>query len=248
MRSKISGRAGLLLRLSFAALALFSMAVSCASDKSKNRTGVKIPPAQAAPEFCCVKSVAVLNFFERGANNADPERPYTCRLTNLNFTCGEVAEGSGEVVADQFRYHMSEQGYRVAEREATLAAVSKAQEKEASEYSAALGASVGRALGVDAVVMGSVMRFEERVGGKWAVDKPASVAFSVAVVSSIDGSILWKAKFEKTQKALFDDVLDYKTFFKGGMVWQTADKLSEIGVLNILGQIPFQQIRQGAKK
>ena len=214
---------------------------SCVSGKErlKEREGVSAVPFQVAPELCCVRRLAVLNFFEHGADEGSG-KPHVCHITGLNFAPGSVAEGSGELVANQFRYHLSERGFIVVDPETTGKAVSEASEGERPKYSVDLAARVGRELEADAVIIGSVMRFEDRIGGKIAVGKPASVAFSVAVVDPLASRIIWKAKFEKTQKALFDNVLDYKTFFKGGMVWQRADQLSDLGVVNTLDQMPFK--------
>lgn len=215
--------------------------VSCSKAKRKSiaqeRAGVKTTQVETAPEFCCVKTLVVLNFLEIG-QDGEAERTVTCPVTDLNFPSGRVEEGAGELIADQFRYLMSERGFRVAGRDETLEAIIRTAREEGESH-AGFALRVARALNMDAALTGSVARFEERIGGKIAADRPASVAFSVAIINAADGKIVWKAKFDKTQKALFEDVLDYKTFFKGGMVWQKAAKLSEIGVKNVLDRIPF---------
>lgn len=219
-----------------AALGVFS---SCAAGEKRSieRAGVKVVPSQLPAEFCCVRSVAVVNLHERG-DHSGGEGGYRCDITGMNFTPGAVMEGAGEIVADQLRRRLLEVGFLVAERETTMEAA--APEAEGAEYSIDTALRVGMELEVDAVVVGSVMRFEERVGTKLAAEKPASVAFSVAFVRPADGEILWKAKFDKTQQALFENVLDYKTFIKGGMVWQRAEELSAIGVDALVKQVPFQ--------
>ncbi|MBF0170243.1 MAG: hypothetical protein HQK87_04000, partial [Nitrospinae bacterium] len=73
---------------------------------------------------------------------------------------------------------------------------------------------------------------------------PASVAFSVAAVRSSDGTILWKAKFEKAQKALFEDVREIGSFVKGGMVWQTAIEFTAIGVDEVVERMPLKPAKR----
>ncbi|MBI4828036.1 MAG: hypothetical protein HY804_04390 [Nitrospinae bacterium] len=94
------------------------------------------------------------------------------------------------------------------------------------------------AAGAQAALMGVVIRFEELQGTKISADRPASVAFSAVLVNA-KGELLWKAKFEKTQKPLFTNLLDFRTFFKGGMVWQRAATLANIGVEGVLSQAPL---------
>lgn len=213
--------------------------ISCSAGEKRGveRAGVKVVPSQLPPEFCCVRSVAVVNLHERG-DHPGGDGGYRCGITGLNFTPGAVMEGAGEIVADQLRNRLMEMGFLVAERETTMETVAGGREDK--EHFVEMARRVGMELEVDAVVIGSVMRFEERVGTKLAAEKPASVAFSVAFIRPADGQILWKAKFEKTQKAFFEDVLDYKTFVKGGMVWQRAEELSAIGVDTLVKQVPFQ--------
>lgn len=140
-------------------------------------------------------------------------------------------------MADQFRYYLAEKGFTVTPASETAEAAANMKSGGASSYNVPLAVEAGRKLGVDAVVLGTVMRYEERVGTKFSVDKPASVSFSVALVNVRKGEITWKAKFEKTQQPLFSNIMDFGTFVKGGMVWQTADRLAGIGVESVVNSI-----------
>lgn len=220
--------------MALVALGLFS----CASDRSSMRepTGVTISDDILSSDLSEIKSLAVIDFVE-GHRPSAPRAVYSCDITGLNFVHGEVVAGSGELVSDQFRSRLSERGILVTPRESTMEIVEQADPGLISEYGIGLGVAVGKKLGVDAVVMGSVMRYEELVGGKLSADKPASVSFSLAVIDVRLGKVVWKSKFEKTQASLFSNILDYKTFFKGGMAWQKAHQLSAIGVENLLQKI-----------
>lgn len=217
-------------------LVLSVVAISCASDQGGRRvSGVKSQESATAG-IAAIKSLAVIDFFEAKPVDA-PGKSYSCHVTGLIFGPGEVTAGSGEVVADQFRYYLAEQGFVVAPEPETVKAAANIRLGDASSYNVAQAVEAGMKLGVDAVVLGSVMRFEERVGTKFSVDKPASVSFSVALVNVRKGEIIWKAKFEKTQQPLFSNIMDFGTFVKGGMVWQTADRLAGIGVESVVNSM-----------
>jgi len=217
---------------------------SCSSMRNdlSQKTGVSTAVLQQSHKLEGLGLVAVLPFYEDRLE-AGKESVRTCRLTNLNFLSGTVEEGGGEVVTETFRNSLASRGFKLVSKDETAEIFNKLLAESGGEYSLALAAKVGKALKADAVVVGSVMRYEDRVGGKMAADKPASAAFSVVFVHSENAEALWTAKFEKTQKALFSDITDYKTFFKGGMVWQRAGQLTQIGVDNILEVMPLYPVR-----
>ena len=96
---------------------------------------------------------------------------------------------------------------------------------------------VGEAFSSDAVLAGYLYRWKERVGADYAVTSPASVAFELYLVSPRDGSILWKGRFDKTQRSLSENLLDVETFLKSGGKWITADKLALIGLEDLLDDL-----------
>lgn len=222
-------------RLALLALTVWLTAVSCATEGGQMRepVGVTVVPSGGAESSGPIGQVAALDFYELRVPVNGPE-PRICPLTGFAFTPGEVETGSGETMADLFRVELAERGVQVADRDATRAAMG-AMPATAGEYNLALGARTAIAAGAQAALMGVVIRFEELQGTKISADRPASVAFSAALVSA-KGELLWKAKFEKTQKPLFTNLLDFRTFFKGGMVWQRAATLANIGVDGVLAR------------
>lgn len=99
----------------------------------------------------------------------------------------------------------------------------------------------GRELDVDAVLYGYVYRFRERKGYAYGTDQAASVAFELNLISARDGSILWKGTFDKTQKSLMENLLQFFAFKKEGWRWVTARELTEEGVAELLKTIPGGQ-------
>jgi hypothetical protein len=91
---------------------------------------------------------------------------------------------------------------------------------------------------LDAVLTGVITRYDNRQGTAIAVDHPASVAYEAYLISARDGEILWRARFDETQKPLFDNLLLAGRFFKGGGVWQTNDTLARLGLERVVKTFP----------
>jgi hypothetical protein len=91
---------------------------------------------------------------------------------------------------------------------------------------------------LDAVLTGVITRYDDRQGNALLVDQPASVAYEAFLISARDGEILWRARFDETQKPLLDNLLLAGRFFKGGGVWQTNDTLARIGLERVVKTFP----------
>ncbi len=73
-----------------------------------------------------------------------------------------------------------------------------------------------------------IYRFEERRGGNFAVERPASVGFHVHLY---DGDTLAKVEiFDETQRPLSENIFRFFTFLRRGGKWITADSLAREGV------------------
>jgi hypothetical protein len=180
------------------------------------------------------RNAVILDFYEM--RDVKMGEPYTCPLTGLTMTPGAVEEGAGVAVADLFRSSMAIRGFSVISPDDTRKIAGQLMTGRHEGYTEQVGLAVGRKLEADVVIQGIVVRYAERVGGKFSVDRPASVAFCVALINVADGRMVWKARFDKTQKDLLSDVLDIRSFFKGGMIWQTVGQLAGMGVEDMLDQ------------
>jgi hypothetical protein len=89
---------------------------------------------------------------------------------------------------------------------------------------------VGSKLHADVLAVGYVYRYRERVGYEYSAERPASVAFEIHLISTKDGSTLWRGIFDKTQKSLMEDVFQASSFFRGGAKWLNARELTQLGV------------------
>ena len=97
---------------------------------------------------------------------------------------------------------------------------------------------VGDELEADWVVAGYVFCYRDREGFAYSVKVPASVTFCVHLVRVKDGEIVWRKIFDKTQTSLMENLLDISSFVKGGGGWLTAEKLTELGVDEVLTTFP----------
>jgi hypothetical protein len=73
-----------------------------------------------------------------------------------------------------------------------------------------------------------VYRFQERKGGNFAVEKPASVAFHMHLMKNkVVGKIF---AYSEEQKALMQNLLTVGKFFSRGARWVTAEELAGEGI------------------
>ncbi len=100
---------------------------------------------------------------------------------------------------------------------------------------------VGETFGADAVMLGYVYRWRERQGTDYAVKQPASVAFDLYIVRPVDGEIVWGARFDKTQRSLSENILDWATFIEGGGRWMTVEKMAMLGLEKMFKEMPAGQ-------
>jgi hypothetical protein len=101
-----------------------------------------------------------------------------------------------------------------------------------------VAARIGRGLGLDAVVIGAVYRYEQRQGSAIGVQSPASAAFDAHLIQVADQKVLWSGRFDETQYALSENVLKIGSFVKGGAQWVTVERWVEIGVESTLRTFP----------
>jgi hypothetical protein len=108
--------------------------------------------------------------------------------------------------------------------------------KSMSEIELLLAA--GRAAKADAVMVGYLYRYQQRVGSKISVDTPASVAFGIHLIDVKTGRQLWRGSFDETQHSLSENLFNIKTFIKRKASWVTADEMAVSGLKDVLETLP----------
>ena len=96
---------------------------------------------------------------------------------------------------------------------------------------------IGEMVFADAVMVGRVERFRERVGDDWGVKSPASVAFVLDLIEVRRGDVIWSARFDETQKALSENIFGLGDISQRGVRWLTASQLMIDGVKKAVAQL-----------
>jgi len=96
---------------------------------------------------------------------------------------------------------------------------------------------VGEMVFADAVMVGRVQRFRQRVGDDWGVKTPASVAFVLDLIDVRRGDVIWSARFDETQKALSENIFAWGDISQRGVRWLSAEQLTLDGVKKAVGQL-----------
>jgi len=96
---------------------------------------------------------------------------------------------------------------------------------------------IGITFDADAVMIGHVFRWEERVGSDFAAAKPASVSFDLHLIDTENGKVVWTKEFNKTQQSLTENLLGIKIFVKGKGRWLTAKGLAGIGISEMIKEL-----------
>jgi hypothetical protein len=96
---------------------------------------------------------------------------------------------------------------------------------------------IGELVFADAIMVGRVLRFRERIGDDWGVKSPASVAFVLDLIDVRRGDVIWSARFDETQKALSDNIFGLGDIGQRGVRWLRAEQLATDGVKKAVGQL-----------
>lgn len=120
--------------------------------------------------------------------------------------------------------------------------VSESEAREASQgipstSDAARLRQFGESVYADAVMVGRVRRYRERVGDEWGAKSPASVAFVLYLVDVRRGDVIWSANFDETQKSLSENIFAIGSIGERGVRWLTADQLAQDGVKRAVAQL-----------
>lgn len=163
-------------------------------------------------------------------------------ISGAVFTADPVSEEIAEAISTQlFEKLTKDSPYQwVSPREAA-AAFSRIASSHPTLTDRDIYLEIARALSADAVLGGHVYRWHERRGTDYAARQPASVAFDIYLMTAADGMTLWKARFDKTQMSLSENVLDLQTFLKAKGRWMTADELAEIGLSEFADTFPKRE-------
>lgn len=157
-----------------------------------------------------------------------------CTLMEFCLAVSELGPGAEQALTHQMQRAMEIRlGDRVLPQARTAAVFDTLPQNRLEDTPRQLARRFGRAMGADHVILGSVWRYRERTR-----DEGASVAFSVYLLEVANGRRVWRGRYEKTQQALTDNLLDAAGFFKQGASWLSAEELARFGIEEVLQDFP----------
>ncbi len=209
-------------------LVIFLTLSITAQAMEKNAEGVKFPVRMAIISF------QPLIPEEGQGNNV------ICPLSGKCYSSGKILEGSEKIVEEVFVDKLHElKEIELIPSDKVQGVYKRIASESLKEPLLNILRKVGRELGADVLAVGYVYRYTEREGYSYSVKHPASVFFEIHLIKTIDGSIIWRGFFDKTQKSLMEDVFQISSFFKSGGKWMTARQLTEQGMNKIFETFPY---------
>lgn len=89
---------------------------------------------------------------------------------------------------------------------------------------------LGHDVSADGVLYGTLERYKERVGLDYAAASPAAVTFSLKFLDMRTKQVVWNARFNKSQKALSQNIFDFANFVQHSARWVRAHEIALEGV------------------
>jgi hypothetical protein len=98
---------------------------------------------------------------------------------------------------------------------------------------------VGEEMNCDAVLVTTIRRFKQRVGGEYGVDEPASAAFDMRLFSTRSKNVVWAADFNETQESLLSNIFSFGKAESRGFKWITVEDLVTQAIKERIAECPY---------
>lgn len=207
-----------------------SLLAACSSRKPA--------PTALHPKVANVRTLLVVPF-GIAAEGYQVGSTARCSMCGTIFVTGPTAPGNAKYMTDQLlTYLKAKTDYTLIPPGAGAGVRAHILSQTVDMPERDLLLQMGRKLNADAVVSGKIFRFRQRVGTSYAVDTPASVAFSMYLLRVTDGDMIWAGNFDETQRPLSDDLLQISTWAKRGARFLTAEELAHFGLTKVLATFP----------
>ncbi len=163
-----------------------------------------------------------------------------CPITGAYFRPGVVAPGA-EAAMDALMGRLAPRmlAPRVLDPARTRLAYQRVLGKAVGWPTRAQLAALGRRLGAQAVIVGFIYRFRERVGPPLAASRPAAVTFDLTAIRCSDARVMWHRAFDAVQQPLSQNILGLGRYLRYGFKWLTARELAEAGLREVLASCPW---------
>ena len=163
-------------------------------------------------------------------------------LTGASFRPGPMIEGAGmalDASLDQWLPKVAE--FQIIPVSQAGAVFDRMRREDISLNLMQAVQATGNKLKADAVLVGFVYRFAQRVGGPYAADRPASAAFDLNLIRVSDGAVTWKNSFDETQQAFSENILAASHYMDRGLRWFTVQEWGDIGLGQLLERLPWRK-------
>ncbi len=200
---------------------------------------------QAAAQTAQISRLAVMPLAHGMPLPASGRHVLDCRETELT-TDGQIFDpGAQEVVTRCLQQALEKElPGRVAPQNETAGADELLAYMKKTEPLKAHALKLGAQVQASHILVGTVQRYRQLKGTAYGADRPASVAFSVYLLETATGQIVWSGAFDKTQQSLAENLLDAPAFFKHGAKWLTAQELTRGGAETVAEKL--KQATSGA--
>ena len=186
------------------------------------------------------QSIGVIPFF-RGMSESGRSETVNVPVERLYFYTDSIAAESVQVLTDAV-YKALENRHDIMLPLSRFDEIEKDVPRDETRDSIrTLAIRFGQALGAGLVCTGTVWRYKERVGGALGIQSPASVGFAVYLFDVKSKRLVWRARFEETQRSLSEDLLGIKAFLERGAKWITAAELARYGVKEMFKKYPLER-------
>jgi len=187
------------------------------------------------PDLSIIEKILILPFKDMASVFGDSVNG-RCPVCGKVFTTGEVAESAAGMLTEHLFILLKDRKnielIPSSQAQGVMSGLITGSKKELQERDLQL--EIGRALNADAIFAGYIYRFRERVGAKYSVDLPASVAFDIHLIRVEDGRVLWSAHLDETQQVLSDDLFRLGLFLRRKAKWITAKEMAISGLEDML--------------
>jgi len=163
-----------------------------------------------------------------------------CPICGKVLMTGKVAEDADKMLTEQLFVLLKDRKdiklIPASQSQGVVPDLLSGNKKKLSELD--LLVETGHALDADAVMAGYIFRFRERIGTRYSVDLPASVAYDIHLVSVADGRLLWSGHFDETQQPLSENLFKLGSFLRRKARWITANEMAVSSLKDILKSFP----------
>ena len=245
---KIQNKRTVALRLTLHALTLTVLALvvaGCSGSKVTTKSSGELPRYQirtiALVPFTTLATPQVRDVVDQtfsvpsGARRSDMAIAVPPNIEQPLRQTVTVPTGAGDIVTQLLWSRLrTRQGVTVfSPSEAAKALASPTTSQPSAGQLSAV--TVAKQLKADASLIGQVLVYQERVGGRFGASPPATVGFEAKIVAA-DGQVLWEGNYYERQRPMTEDIMG---FIQRHGVFVTAEELAIYGVDHMLLEFPF---------